>query len=342
MKKHYGNIALVTGASSGIGKSCAEYLVRLGFKVYGTSRKAPACQGDPCQGDGPVTGTVPVTCQGNGPVTGTVPVTCQGDGPVTGTVPVTCQGDSSGDSNGTAVDAVDTATESADQPGSVTMIRMDVCSDESVKAAIDYIIEREGEIGIVVNNAGMGIAGSVEDTSPEEAYLQFDTNFFGTHRVIRHVLPHMRKKGRGLIINMSSVGALFPIPFQSTYVASKAAVELMSGSLRNELRNFGIKVCVVEPGDTKTGFTGNRLFVKEGGEGSAYYQQSSRSIAVMEKDEMNGPDPIVVAKAVARAIKRKNPPAFITVGFGYKVLVFLKRLVPRSFESFVVGKMYKC
>jgi len=299
MKKHYGNVVLVTGASSGIGKSCAEYLAGMGFKVYGTSRKAP----DPREAAARETA-------GNG----------------TGTAP---DGDAGRAVNGCESNAV-------------PMIRMDVCSEESVKAAVDHIIGREGGIGILINNAGMGIAGSVEDTSTDEAMLQFDTNFFGMHRVIRHVLPHMRKKGKGLIINISSVGALFPIPYQSMYVASKAAVELMSGSLRNELRQFGIRVCVVEPGDTKTGFTGNRLFVKAGGEGSAYYRKSRESIAVMEKDEMNGPDPIVVAKAVARATGRKNPPAFITVGLGYKLLVFLKRFVPRSLESFVVGKMYKC
>jgi short-subunit dehydrogenase len=278
MKKHYGNIVLVTGASSGIGKTCAEYLAKLGYKVYGTSRKAP----EAADVDG-ITGE-----------------------------------------NG------------------VTMIRMDVCSDDSVKAAVKRIIELEGEIGIVVNNAGMGIAGSVEDTSPQEAFLQMDTNFFGMHRVIRQVLPHMREKGRGLIINISSVGALFPIPYQSMYVASKAAVEGMTGSLRNELRPFGIKAAYVEPGDTKTGFTGSRLFVRDGGEGSAYRQYSSRSIAVMEKDEMNGPDPIVAAKAVAKLAAHRNPPVCITVGLSYKLLVFLKRLVPRSLESFIVSKMYKC
>jgi len=312
MRNHYGNIVLVTGASSGIGKSCAEYLAGLGFKVYGTSRKAP----EPAEA-----GLQDIS------------------GPSMNETP----GDGAGRSMKNACGADGASkTACAARPGSVTMIRMDVCSEESVKAAIDYVIEREGEIGIVVNNAGMGIAGSVEDTSTEEAFLQFDTNFFGMYRVIRQVLPHMRKKGKGLIINISSVGALFPIPFQSMYVASKAAVELMSGSLRNELRNFGIKVCVVETGDTKTGFTGNRLFVKAGGEGSAYYHQSKESVAIMEKDEMNGPDPVIVAKAVARAIKRKSPPAFITVGLGYKLLVFFKRLVPRSFESFVVAKMYKC
>lgn len=274
MKMHYGNVVLITGASSGIGKSCAEYMAELGYKVYGTSRKVP-----------------------------------------------------------------ENKLESLDN--GITMVRMDVCSDESVKAAIESIIRQEGEIGIVVNNAGMGIAGSVEDTAPQEVFMQMDTNFFGMHRVIRQVLPHMRKKGRGLIINMSSVGALFPIPYQSMYVAAKAAVEGMTGSLRNELRPFGIKVAYVEPGDTKTGFTGSRIMTKDSGEGSAYYEYCKRSIAVMEKDETNGPDPITVSKVVARVAGRKNPPVCVTVGLQYKVLVFLKRLMPKAVESFVVSKMYE-
>jgi len=285
MKKHYGDVVLVTGASSGIGKACAEYLAQMGYKVYGTSRKAPD---------------------------------------------VTETGKKSGQ-----------AANDGEKP-EITMIRMDVCDDESVKAAVNRIIELEGEIGIVVNNAGMGIAGSVEDTSPDEVFLQMDTNFFGMHRVIRQVLPYMRQKGRGLIINISSVGPLFPIPYQSMYVASKAAVEGMTGSLRNELRPFGIKAAYVEPGDTKTGFTGNRLFVKDGGESSAYWQYSKRSVAVMEKDEMNGPNPITVARAVAKLTRRKNPPVCVTVGLKYKLLVFLKRFVPKSLESFIVSKMYGC
>jgi short-subunit dehydrogenase len=225
--------------------------------------------------------------------------------------------------------------------GFVKMLQMDVCSEASVKAAIENVIGLEGEIGVVVNNAGMGIAGSVEDTSPEEALLQLNTNFFGMHRVIRQVLPYMRKRGRGLIVNMSSVGALFPIPYQSMYVASKAAIEGMSGSLRNELRPFGIKVSMVEPGDTKTGFTASRIFVKEGGEGSAYKKYSDKSVAVMEHDETHGPDPIVVAKVVGKLMEKRNPPVVKTVGLQYKLLVFMKRLVPKALESFVVGKMYE-
>lgn len=284
MSRWYGNVVLVTGASSGIGKSIAHYLAQRGYRVYGTSRK-------------PQTDNEPGNIR-------------------------------SGDKGGTLT-------------GFVKMLQMDVCSEESVRAAVEKVIEQEGEIGIVINNAGMGIAGSVEDTSSEEAFLQFDTNFFGVHRVIRQVLPYMRKAGRGLIINMSSVGALFPIPYQSMYVAAKAAVEGMSGSLRNELRPFGIKVALVEPGDTKTGFTGNRIFVKAGGDDSDYSQYSRRSIAVMERDELNGPDPIVVAKAVAGIIKRKNPPVCVTVGIMYKLLVFMKRLVPRALESYIVAGMYK-
>ncbi len=223
----------------------------------------------------------------------------------------------------------------------VKMLLMDVCSEESVKAAVEQVLAAEGELGIVINNAGMGIAGSVEDTSPEEALLQFDTNFFGMHRVIRQVLPAMRKQGKGLIINMSSVGAVFPIPFQAMYVASKAAVEGMSGSLRNELRPFGIKVAVVEPGDTKTGFTGSRVFVKDCGTSSAYSKQSGKSIAVMEHDEENGPAPIVVARVIEKVINRKNPPLCVAVGLQYKLMVLLKRLIPRAFESFIVSKMYE-
>jgi len=272
MSKFYGNVVLVTGASSGIGKAIAQRLSQKGYKVYGTSRK-PSDQ-EPCD-------------------------------------------------------------------GSIKMLQMDVCNEESVKETVNKIIEEEGELGIVINNAGMGIAGSVEDTSYKEAMLQFDTNFFGAHTVIRHVLPHMRKQKKGLIINMSSVGAVFPIPYQSMYVASKAALEGMSGCLRNELRPFGIKISIVEPGDTKTGFTNNRVFVKAADESSAYNDYCKRSVSVMERDENNGHSPDVVAKVVEKIINRKNPPLTVAVGLQYKLLVFIKRLVPKKLESFIVSQMYK-
>ncbi len=323
MKMHYGKVVLITGASSGIGRSCAEYMAGLGYKVYGTSRRTPEANTSYIKNVGSIAQSESAGSIAQNEEAGSEVLESEVKrNKVMGNTPEKNEG-------------------SVHDKYGITMIRMDVCNDESVKAAIDNIIELEGEIGIVVNNAGMGIAGAVEDTSPQEVFMQMDTNFFGVHRVIRQVLPHMRRQGRGLIINMSSVGAVFPIPYQSMYVASKAAVEGMTGSLRNELRPFGIKVAYVEPGDTKTGFTSSRVMANESGEGSAYLEYCKKSIAVMEKDETSGPNPVTVAKVVARLASRKNPPVCVTVGLQYKLFVFLRRLVPKALESFVVSKMYE-
>lgn len=276
MGSPYGKVVLVTGASSGIGKSIATLLKDKGYKVYGTSRKPPAAGRD----------------------------------------------------------------EAPDGNGFIRMLQMDVCSEESVKSTIAQVLEAEGSIDIVVNNAGMGIAGSVEDSSPEEVHRQIDTNFFGTHRVIRQVAPIMRKNCNGLIVNISSVAAQFPIPFQSMYCASKVAVEAVSEALRTELKPFGVKVSIIEPGDTKTGFTDSRIFVADANEHSVYRDTFKKSVGVMIKDETNGPDPVVVAKQVYRIIGKKNPPVRVIVGLQYKVFVFLKRFLPARFVSFIISKMY--
>lgn len=273
-----GNVAVITGASSGIGKAAAEFLMNKGYKVYGTSRKKPADE-----------------------------------------------------------DVV----KASSGEGFIRMLQLDVCSGESVRDAVNRVLEAEGRIDVLINNAGMGIAGSVEDTSPEEVFRQFDANFFGMHRMIREVLPAMRKQGKGLIVNISSVAAVFPIPYQSMYVASKAAIEGMSGCLRNELRPFGIKVALVEPGDTKTGFTGSRVIAAGADDNSAYRNYFGKSLDVMIRDETNGPDPVVVAREVYRVMKRRNPPVKVAVGFKYKVFLFISRLVPSSFQSFIVSKMYE-
>lgn len=223
--------------------------------------------------------------------------------------------------------------------GSLQMIPLDVCSDASIKNAIDYILSREASIDILVNNAGFGIAGSVEDTSPEEALSQFDTNFFGVLRVCRAVLPKMRERRQGLIVNISSVAGLISIPYQAMYSASKYAVEAMTEALRLEVKPFGIKVSMVEPGDTKTGFTDKRQYVKASSS-SVYSESFTKSIKTMEKDEQNGPTPKTVVNAVLKAINAKNPPIRITAGFSYKALVFLKRILPSKLVEFILGKIY--
>lgn len=278
MSSASGNVVVITGASSGIGKAIAVFLMDRGYKVYGTSRKQPSGENE---------------------------------------------------------------VRAAAGDGFIKMLQLDVCSEESAREAVNRVLEDEGRIDVVINNAGMGIAGSIEDTSPDEALKQFDTNFFGMHRMIRQVLPAMRKQGNGLIINISSVAAVFPIPYQAMYVASKAAIEGMSGCLRNEVRPFGIKVALVEPGDTKTGFTDSRVFAAAADENSAYAGFFRKSLNVMIRDETHGPDPVVVAREVYRVMKRKNPPIRVVVGLKYKIFVFIIRIIPAVFKSFVVSKMYE-
>jgi short-subunit dehydrogenase len=223
--------------------------------------------------------------------------------------------------------------------GFLKMIPLDVCSNESVNAAIDYILQNEISIDILINNAGFGIAGSVEDTSPEEAESQFQTNFFGVLRTCRAVLPSMRNQGRGLIINISSVAALITVPYQSMYSASKAAIESMTEALRMELKPFGVNVSLVEPGDTKTGFTDKRQYVKAS-VNSVYGNAFNKSIKTMEKDEQNGPSPKQVVDAVIKIINSKNPPVRLVVGLSYKAFFFLKRILPSRIAEFLVSRVY--
>lgn len=223
--------------------------------------------------------------------------------------------------------------------GFLKMISLDVCSEESIKAAIDYILSREITIDILINNAGNGIAGSVEDTTTDEAYYQFNTNFFGVHRMCRAVLPKMREQKNGLIINISSVAGLISVPYQSMYSASKYAIEALTEALRIEVKPFGIKVSMVEPGDTKTGFTAKRLYTKASSD-SAYSEKFIKAIKTMEHDEQNGPSPKVLVDAVIRIINSNNPPVRIVGGFSYKALYMLKRLLPARLVEFVVSKIY--
>lgn len=279
----YGNTVLITGASSGIGKSIAEMLMKEGYRVYGTSRKPPKDNNIIYPG-------------GNGG--------------------------------------------QDDQNGFIEMIQLDVTSEESVKKAVNYVLEKEGKIDILINNAGFGIAGSVEDTSHEEAYEQFDTNFFGVLRMCRNVIPIMRKNKNGLIVNISSVAGQISIPFQSMYSASKYALEAVSEAMRIELKPFGIKVVLIEPGDTRTGFTGNRRIVSAANANPVYKDRFTKSLNTMIKDETNGPAPDVVARVVSSVIKKKNPPVRIAVGFKYKLIVFMKRFVPAKLLEYIVSKIY--
>ncbi|NLE24341.1 MAG: SDR family oxidoreductase [Clostridiaceae bacterium] len=234
----------------------------------------------------------------------------------------------------------DNAVNDPQSGGFIRSIPLDVTCEDSVKAAVENIISREGHIDILVSNAGTGIAGSVEDVSMSEADFQFDVNFFGTLRIIKAVLPYMREQGHGKIIALSSVAGVISIPYQSHYSASKFAIEGLVEALRYEIAPFGIKACLVEPGDTKTDFTKSRIIAEGANENSPYHTRFTKSLSRMEKDEQNGASPLAVANTIYKMIMKKNPPVRVTVGFQYKLVLFLKRILPTRILEKVVGLLY--
>ncbi len=221
----------------------------------------------------------------------------------------------------------------------VVMLPLDVTNDESARNCVEEIIRREGRIDVLVNNAGYGIAGSIENTSVDEMRQQLETNLFGVHRMTKLVLPYMREQKSGRIVNISSVAGFISIPFQAFYSVSKYGVEAYSRALRCEVAEFGIKVSMVQPGDTKTGFTGERKTVKDGMTG-VYGEKLQQSVKRMAHDEQTGRDPIFIARAVLKTIKRKNPPVSLTVGIEYKAIKALSKVLPEKLVSFAIRKLY--
>lgn len=217
-------------------------------------------------------------------------------------------------------------------------ISADVTDEESVRRAVEQILQEAGRIDILVNNAGFGISGAVEFTDTEEAKRQFDVNFFGMVRMNRAVIAVMRKQGGGRIVNLSSVAAPVPIPFQTYYAASKAAINSYTMALANELRPFGVTVCAVMPGDIHTGFTAARHKVGEGDE--LYGGRISRSVRRMEHDEQTGMDPAKAGAFVGRvALKTGHKPLY-TIGFAYQAAVLLTKILPAQALNWLIGRIY--
>lgn len=217
-------------------------------------------------------------------------------------------------------------------------ISADVTKEESVRAAVEQIMAREGRIDILVNNAGFGISGAVEFTSTEEAKSLFDVNFFGMVNMNRQVVPIMREAGHGRIVNLSSVAAPCPIPFQAYYSAGKAAVNAYTMALANELRPFGITVCAVQPGDIHTGFTAARVKTMEGDD--VYGGRIGRSVQRMEHDEQTGMDPAKAGAFIARVAMKRRPKPIYTIRLDYQFFVFLTRILPGRTLNWLIGLLY--
>lgn len=218
----------------------------------------------------------------------------------------------------------------------------DVRDAESVRKTVHTIIEKEGHIDILINNAGIGVGGAIEDFSEEEMIREMSVNFYGTVRMIRAVLPSMREKRSGLIINVSSIGGLMGLPFQGFYSASKFGIEGMSESLRLELKPFGIRVVLINPGDFHTGFTDNRTVVEADKGGTPYQEQFRATLGKIQKDETGGNDPSVIAKKIEQIIRTPNPAFHYLIGrFDQKLSVALKKALPEKWFFRILADYYK-
>ena len=256
MKNNASKVALVTGASSGIGQATAQLLAKAGYKVYGTSRRG---------------------------------------------------GDASG--------------------RSFEMLPLDVTSDDSVEAAVEKLVQLEGRIDLLVNNAGFGVApAGAEESSIEQARSIFDTNFFGIVRMTRAVVPQMRRQGAGRIINIGSVLGFLPMPYGALYAATKHAIEGYSESLDHELRTRGIRVSVIEPAYTKTPFDANFL---EPDAKLDEYREVRAAVNQRVKEVMaTAEQPGVVADVVLKAASAARPKLRYTAGGLASRLRLLRRFAP--------------
>jgi NAD(P)-dependent dehydrogenase (short-subunit alcohol dehydrogenase family) len=259
-------VALVTGASSGIGRATAQLLAQRGFRVFGTSR-----QPEP------------------------------------------------------------------DPTLEYAMLPLDVRSEESVRAAVQAVLDQAGRIDVLVNNAGYGQFGAVEENTIAEAQAQFDTNVFGALRVIQAVVPIMRRQGSGRIISTSSVLGQVAPPFVGLYAGSKFALEGLSESLRAELRPFGIHVSLVEPGFVKSSFVDKEPTHPI----AAYDSQRHAATAFNRQGLANGLDPNEVAGLIVRVATRRKPGLRYRAGRSSSLLIMLKRLLPEALFELVTRRIFQ-
>ena len=219
-----------------------------------------------------------------------------------------------------------------------THLKGDVTNEEAMRNIVQRIVTAEGRLDILLCSAGFGISGAVEFTDGNDVKRQFDVNFFGVDNCVRAVLPIMRKQASGRIVIVSSVAAAIAIPFQTYYSATKAALNAYSCALRNEVRPYGITVTSVMPGDIRTGFTDAREKSPAGD--AEYGGRISRSVSRMEKDERNGMKAEIAGKYLRRTCLKRRVSPTSSIGFSYKLLVLLSRILPQRLVSWIVYRMY--
>jgi NAD(P)-dependent dehydrogenase (short-subunit alcohol dehydrogenase family) len=266
-----GRVALVTGASSGIGEATAQRLAGLGYIVYAAARRVDRMSALGGQG--------------------------------------------------------------------VLVETLDVTDDASMVAIIDKIIAEAGRIDVLVNNAGYGSYGALEEVPIEEARRQFEVNVFGLARLTQLVLPQMRAQGDGYIVNISSMGGKIWEPLGSWYHAAKFAVEGLSDSLRAEVSGFGIKIVIIEPGNIRTEWGGIAAEKLRQISGNGPYRELADLVGRGLRSSEGGrlaSGPSVVADAVAKAVQSRKPKTRYPVGGGARAILFAERVLPdRGFDRFI-------
>jgi len=224
---------------------------------------------------------------------------------------------------------------------SFNVLKMDLLDPESIQKAVDFVIRKEGRIDVLINNAGMHTGGAIESTSIENIRMQMDTNVMGLVYMLKAVLPTMREKRQGTIINFSSIGGLMGLPFQAYYSASKFAIEGLSESLRMEVKPFNIRVVVINPGDFHTNNTANRQGFLAKTENDPYAEQFRKTLAIIEKDENGGWPPEVLAKKLVKIVEKDNPcPRYVIATAEQKLAVVLKNILPAKWFMQILAPHY--
>ena len=223
------------------------------------------------------------------------------------------------------------------------ILKMDLTDPQSITEAVKTVSDKEGRIDVLINNAGMHTGGPLETSPIYHVKLQIETNLTGTILLTREVLPLMRRQGGGTIINFSSIGGLMGLPFQGYYCAAKFAIEGFSEALRMEVKNFNIRVVLINPGDFHTSNSANRRnFLAPTGPDDPYNEQFQKSLAQIEKDEANGWKPEVLAKKLVRIVNNKNPgQRYIIASFEQKLAVILKYVLPSKLFRRILESHYK-
>lgn len=214
----------------------------------------------------------------------------------------------------------------------VTPIKMDVTDDASMIAGVNTVMEAEGRIDVLVNNAGYGYFGAIENVSMEEARKQLEVNVFGLARLTQLVIPHMRQQGSGRIVNLASIAGKLALYFGGWYHVSKFAVEGFSDALRMEQKPFGIDVVIIEPGGIRTEWgviAADHL--AESSKGTVYEQAALNEANAMKYTYTRAKllsNPSVIAKAICKGVNKRHPKARYRTGMGSHSLVFLHWLLP--------------